>query len=355
MSNKSLTEQDVLEILKKVKYPGYSRDIVSFGMVRDITIDGDRVVVDLVMNGVEQRLADGIKEYARDAISAETGFSDIQITAEVTPPAEETSQSSPSEKSSPQPIPGVKFIIAVSSGKGGVGKSTIAVNLAAAAAKAGKKVGLMDADIHGPSLPTLLKVEDGPDTEGNQLIPIEKYGIKAMSIGFIIEPGQPLIWRGPMLNKALEQLIENTKWGELDVMFLDLPPGTGDVQISLAQKYKIDGAIAVTTPQALATEDVRRGAIMFQHTSVPVFGIVENMSYYRCPKCGDESHPFGEGGGERESSFLGIPLLGKIPLDPQTLLLSDRGEPVVNADPEGGSAKSYTQVWENVANFLKTI
>ncbi|MBU0518737.1 Mrp/NBP35 family ATP-binding protein [bacterium] len=306
------------------------------------------------MRGVEQRLADGLKEYTHNILKAEAGFKDVEILAEVTPPAEETHghQPPPEEKAPPQPIPGVKKIIAVSSGKGGVGKSTVAVNLAVAAVKAGKKVGIMDADIHGPSLPTLLHIEDGPGTEGDRMLPVEKYGIKGMSIGFIVEPGQPLIWRGPMLNKALEQLLDTTKWGDLDVLFLDLPPGTGDVQISLSQKYRIDGAIVVTTPQNLALEDVRRGAVMFQHTAVPVIGIVENMSYYSCPNCGHESHPFGAGGGEKESSFLGIPLLGKIPLDPQIMVQSDSGEPVVLAEPEGGSAKSYLQVWENVSNYI---
>jgi len=188
-------------------------------------------------------------------------------------------------------------------------------------------VGLLDADIFGPSLPVLFGFHDELPVGQNGPIPVEKFGVKAMSIGFLIESGQPLIWRGPLVNKALEQLLKDTQWGHLDVLFLDLPPGTGDVQLTLAQKYRMTGAIVVTTPQDIALSDVRRGAIMFKTVNVPVLGVIENMSYYRCSHCGDLSHPFGKGGGEREAQDLNLPLLGQLPLDPRTREQADAGCP----------------------------
>jgi ATP-binding protein involved in chromosome partitioning len=356
MTQKARNEAEVLEILKQVKYPGYSRDIVSFGMVRDIHIENTKLTVQLAMQGVEERMSEGIKEFALQALRLESGFENVQVDAEVVAPPQTEEQSEQPRRSDdmvdPQPMAGIDSIIAVSSGKGGVGKSTVAVNLAVSAAKQGKKVGLLDADIHGPSLPTLMGIKEQPQGRDNKILPFEKHGIKSMSIGYLIDANQPLIWRGPMLNKALEQIITDTIWGKLDILFFDLPPGTGDVQISLAQKYKLDGAVVVTTPQNLALADVTRGAVMFQHTNVPVLGIVENMSYYRCPNCGDVSHPFGEGGGTAEAAKLGLPLLGRLPMEPKILELSDRGEPVVLAEPESESAKNYQELWENLQKRL---
>jgi ATP-binding protein involved in chromosome partitioning len=352
MTQNPLSEAGVLELLKQIKYPGYSRDIVSFGMVKDIRTEDDKLTVLLQMQGVEDRIAEGIKEFTLEVLRAQSGYEQVQVDAEITPPKAAAKPDETMEKKGPRPIPGVDRIIAVSSGKGGVGKSTVAVNLAVAAAQAGKRVGIMDADIHGPSLPTLMGVHQHPEAKDNRISPIEKYGVKSMSIGYIVESGQPLIWRGPMLNKALEQILEDTIWGELDLLVIDLPPGTGDVQISMAQKVKIDGAIVVTTPQNLALEDVTRGAVMFKTTNVPVLGVVENMSYYRCPKCGHLSHPFGEGGGAREAGKLGLPLLAKLPMDPKTVELGDSGRPVVIAEPESESARNYRELWENIEKRL---
>lgn len=355
MSQNPLPKDGVWELLKTIKYPGYSRDIVSFGMVKDVRVEDNKLTIQLVLQGIEQRVADGIKEYTLEILRSNSGYEQIQVDAEVTPPRTEKKVSEPhaAGKPAPQPIAGIDRVLVVSSGKGGVGKSTVAVNLAVTAAKSGQRIGIMDADIHGPSLPTLLGVDYHPEAKDNRILPIEKFGIRAMSIGFIIESGQPLIWRGPMLNKALEQIMDDTVWGDLDMLIVDLPPGTGDVQISMAQKYKIDGAIVVTTPQNLALEDVTRGAVMFKTTDVPVLGIVENMSYYRCPQCGHLSHPFGEGGGKREAAKLGLPLLGELPMDPQTVDLGDRGEPIAIAAPESESAKSYQQLWNNISEHLK--
>lgn len=356
MTEGHIPEAIVIELLKKVKYPGYSRDIISFGMLKGTSVDNGKLIVHLAMNGVEEGAAQQIKEDTRHVLEAEAGFDEVRVEVESTPPdatADHEESVSSEQLFNPQPLPGVDKVIAVSSGKGGVGKSTVAVNLACVAAQQGLKVGLFDADIHGPSLPTLLGITTHPETTDEGIVPFEKHGIKSMSIGFIVESGQPLIWRGPMLNKALEQICQGTHWGDLDVLFVDLPPGTGDVQISLAQKYKIDGALVVTTPQNLALEDVRRGAIMFKHTNIPVLGVVENMSYYRCPHCGDLSHPFGEGGGLREAQGLELPLLGSIPLDPRIMELADQGIPIILQEPESETTKAYLELWENATNRLE--
>jgi ATP-binding protein involved in chromosome partitioning len=213
-------------------------------------------------------------------------------------------------------------------------------------------VGLLDADIYGPSLPTLFGLHEKPEMRDSGLLPLEKFGVKVMSIGFLIEGDQPLIWRGPIVHKALEQLLGDTHWGHLEVLFLDLPPGTGDVQLTLAQKFKLDGAIVVTTPQDIALADVRRGAVMFQKVNVPVLGIVENMSFYTCVNCGHTSHPFGQGGGQREAEQLGLPLLGRLPLDPRIMEQSDAGVPIVVAQGECEASKCYLSLWEETRKQL---
>ncbi len=354
MSKTDNSEAAVLELLKQIKYPGYSRDIVSFGMIKGIIIDGVNLTVQLKMEGVEDKIAKGLKDYTLEVLKNESGYEKVQVEVENIPkPGQSAKQTTQTGSiADPKPVKGVKRIVAVSSGKGGVGKSTIAVNLAVTAGQQGLKVGLLDADIHGPSFPTLMGIGTHPEANEEGVIPFDKHGIKSMSIGYLIEKDQPLIWRGPMLNKALEQIVNGTQWGELDVLFIDLPPGTGDVQISLSQKYKVDGALVVTTPQNLALDDTHRGAVMFQHTNVTVLGIIENMSYYRCPNCGDVSHPFGKGGGKREAERINLPLLGEIPMDPKILELADRGEPIVIADPESETSKSYRALWQNVAGKL---
>lgn len=347
----------VLEILKKVKYPGYSRDIVSFGMVQGIQVVEGELIVHLAMQNANPEAIAQVRREALKLLQAESGFDRVEL--EIEAAAEPVGHAGHGEAEgeqkvmNPQPVAGVKRIIAISSAKGGVGKSTIAVNLACVAAQSGLAVGLLDADIYGPSLPTLMGLHEKPEVGEQGLIPHEKFGLKAMSIGFLIEGDQPLIWRGPIVHKALEQLLGDTQWGSLDILFLDLPPGTGDVQLTLAQKFKLDGAIAVTTPQDISLADVRRGAVMFRKVNVPVLGIVENMSYYTCVNCGHTSHPFGEGGGRREAESLGLPLLGRLPLDPRIMEQSDAGVPIVVAQPHSEAAKSYLSLWEEIRKYLR--
>lgn len=357
MRNREQLKKSVLDILKSIKYPGYSRDIVSFGIVQDVQITDETATILLGMKGIAQATASEIQTQIIEKLKGEFGPRHIEVQWENQPSEQEGHQGGDESGSllNPKPLPGTDKIIAISSGKGGVGKSTVAVNLACTAARTGLRVGLLDSDIYGPSLPTLLGVKRGPVMGKNGPLPIEKHGIAAMSIGFIVERGQPLIWRGPMVNKALEQLLTQTEWGNLDILFLDLPPGTGDVQLTLAQKYKIDGALVVTTPQNIALEDVQRGAIMFRKVNIPVLGVVENMSYYRCVHCGHLSHPFGAGGGKKEADLLSLPLLGQIPLDPRTRELSDAGIPIVISEPESESTKSYKLLWEQTWKALEEV
>ncbi len=357
MTDQTQGKSSVLELLKKVKYPGYTRDIVSFGMVQDIKVVEGKLVVQLSLINVEDKIARLIQAEAQHLLERDSGFKQVEVQAE-----EATSTSTPNAHSSasddqkavnnPLPVAGVNKIIAVSSGKGGVGKSTVAVNLACTAAQSGLRTGLLDADVYGPSLPTLLGISSKPTATSNGLVPIEKFGLKTMSIGFLVDSGQPLIWRGPIVHKALEQLLGDTHWGQLDILFVDLPPGTGDVQLTLAQKFVINGALVVTTPQDIALADVRRGAVMFQKINVPVLGIIENMSYYTCGNCGHLSHPFGEGGGQREANLLGLPLLGYIPLDPRILEQSDAGIPIVVAEPASPATREYLALWEAVRKYI---
>jgi ATP-binding protein involved in chromosome partitioning len=247
-------------------------------------------------------------------------------------------------------IPGVKNIIAVASGKGGVGKSTTAVNLALALAAEGASVGMLDADIYGPSQPTMLGIAGRPESkDGKSLEPMEGHGIQAMSIGFLIDVETPMVWRGPMVTQALEQLINETKWRDIDYMVVDLPPGTGDIQLTLAQRVPVTGAIIVTTPQDIALMDARKGLKMFEKVNIPILGVVENMSLHICSKCGHEEHIFGAGGGERMSKDYGVELLGALPLDIRIREQADSGKPTVVADPDGRVAEIYRQIARRVA------
>ncbi|MGB0909937.1 MAG: Mrp/NBP35 family ATP-binding protein [Nitrospirales bacterium] len=238
-------------------------------------------------------------------------------------------------------IPGVKHVIAVSSGKGGVGKSTVTVNLAVALALMGKKVGLMDADIYGPNVPTMMGVSQAPEKDENKIIPAESHGVKVMSMGFFVPEETPVVWRGPMVHSAIQQFFRDVVWGELDYLLIDLPPGTGDVQLTLAQLVPLTGAITVTTPQEIALQDVRKGVAMFQKVNVPILGVLENMSFYVCGHCGERSEIFSHGGGEKAAEKFGVSFLGRIPLDPEIRRGGDAGAPIVVADPSSPQAETF--------------
>ncbi|MEY4966295.1 MAG: iron-sulfur cluster carrier protein [Pseudomonadota bacterium] len=254
----------------------------------------------------------------------------------------------------PSGIPGVATIIAVASGKGGVGKSTVAVNLALSLSRLGLKVGLLDADVYGPSLPRLMGITEKPESDGKKLKPIEKYGIKTMSIGFLVEEEQAMIWRGPMVQSALTQMLSDVEWAPLDVLVLDMPPGTGDAQLTIAQRVPLKGAVIVSTPQDIALIDTRKGITMFQKTQVPILGVVENMSMFTCPDCGSSHDIFGHGGARETAEKLGVPFLGEIPLVPRIRETSDAGTPVSVSVPDGPEAKAFLELAKKVAASLQT-
>lgn len=346
-----LTVQNVEDVLKKIKYPGFSRDIVSFGVVSRIEVNKNQIQIFLKFSSPN---AD-IKEKIRSAIEERIheNFKDVQFTITETSSADKTeSKSRPGGDpwADRAPIPDVKNIIAVASGKGGVGKSTVSTNLAIALSQLGLHVGLMDSDIYGPSIHIMMGVVDRPlVNEEQKILPLEKFGIKMMSMGFLVDSDAPLIWRGPLVMKAVEQFLRDVAWGELDVLVIDLPPGTGDAQLTLVQKTPLTGAIIVTTPQEVALVDARRGLKMFQKVNTRVLGIVENMSYFICPHCGKKSFIFGSEGGRRSAEELNVPLLGQIPIEPIVTESGDSGVPVVASYPDSASARAFLEVAQRIA------
>ncbi len=320
-----MNQQDIKEILKKVNYPGFSRDIVSFGLVKDIQVNSNQILVNLSISTQNEEHQNAIKSDVISVLSSETEIKDIQVNLGSQPVKQAPVQNAVSQ----QPIPSVKHVIAVASGKGGVGKSTVAVNLASELSK-NHKVGILDLDIYGPSLPMVIGSYDQPKITAEQkLIPIEKFGMKLMSFGFINSDNAPAIWRGPMVAKLTSQFFDDVLWGELDYLILDLPPGTGDIQLTLVQRLALTGAVIVTTPQDLALLDVKKGADMFKKVNTPVLGVVENMSHYLCPHCNETSEIFKGGGGKSESDRLDVPLLAQIYLTPELAKSADSGEPYV--------------------------
>ncbi|MDO8461602.1 MAG: Mrp/NBP35 family ATP-binding protein [Deltaproteobacteria bacterium] len=341
-----LNQETVMSVLKRVKEPELGRDIVSLDMVRDVVIKGK----DLFLTVVLTTPACPLKETIKNEIDREIKSAIPEVgTIEVTWSAEVKSRRIPSAND--KRIPGVKNVIAVGSGKGGVGKSTVAVNLALALKSEGASVGILDADIYGPSLPMMfgVKEEEKPKIIGDSRIePIERYGIKIMSMGFLLPSTEAIIWRGPMLGKMLQQFLEQVEWGALDYLIIDLPPGTGDVQLSLAQLIPLSGAVVVTTPQDVALADVKRAIKMFEVTKVPLLGLVENMSFFECPNCQTHHEIFHRGAADRYEK-LGIPLLGEIPLETTTSVSGDEGRPVVVKDPESPQAKRFIDFARQVA------
>jgi ATP-binding protein involved in chromosome partitioning len=341
-------ESRVWEALKTVKFPGMSRDIVSFGFVHTVKACAGVVAVDLQMSTHNPSAADKVKEEAERAIRALPDVHEVRVEMHVVKPPtrEESAQKAISQDATL--IPEVRHVVAVASGKGGVGKSTVAANLAVALAKLGHRVGLLDADIYGPSVPTMFGIGEKPIVLGNRILPFEKYGLKVMSLGFILETDTPVIWRGPMVMRAIEQMLGDVEWGALDYLILDLPPGTGDAQLTVTQRIPLAGAVIVTTPQDVALIDARKGLAMFRKVNVPVIGIVENMSTFVCPHCGVETHIFKEGGGKKTAELLETAFLGAIPLDPKIVLGGDAGVPIAVAEPRGPHAEAFRNVAEAV-------
>ena len=380
------TEAQVHDVLKTVAYPGYSRDIVSFGMVKNISIEGRNVGVLVRLTEHQPQIAGQIREAVSAALRSVPGVANLQVDLEM-PPAPSPQQAQqhhghgghgqhdhhghgghgqhdhqghghgrqapafPTDEA--QALPGVRSIVAVASGKGGVGKSTVATNLSVALSLAGLQTGLLDADIYGPNIPLLMGVDGQPEVRGdNRIVPFFNHGVKMQSLGFFLTDNTPVIWRGPMVMKAVQQLLQDTDWGELDVLVIDLPPGTGDVQLTLVQTVPLTGAVLVTTPQNLALLDVQKGAEMFRHVNAPLLGIVENMSFFLCPDCGKETEIFRRGGGLKESERLGIPLLGRIPLESAVCDAGDAGVPVVVGEPDGRAGQEFRQVAAAVVDVL---
>jgi len=348
-----LSPDGIRSVLKTIKYPGFTRDIVSFGIVKDIKIAGSSVEISLVLPKPDSKLESEITESVRNRILETPGVGDVSIRIAAREPKPAPGQG-PAKAEASSKLPKVKYYIAVASGKGGVGKSTVAVNLAVAIAKKRKNVGLMDADIWGPSLPIMLGVKDRPHaTEQNKIIPLEKYGLKLMSIGFLISDDETVIWRGPMVHGAIKQFIEDVEWEDTEYLVIDLPPGTGDAQLSIVQTAPLSGGLIVTTPQDVALVDVKRGVNMFRKLNVPILGVVENMSYLDVPGA-EPLDIFGRGGGRRMAEKFEVPFLGEIPLDPRIRKGGDSGVPIVMSDPDTPAGKAFDTLADIVLEAVES-
>ena len=348
----NITEQQILDALGTVQEPELHKDLVTLNMVRDITICGGAVKFTIVLTTMACPLKSKITGDCEAAVRKVPGVEQVSIDLTSDTPSHAAPQRG---QQSGQVVlqdllPTVRNVVAVASGKGGVGKSTVATNVAAALARDGASVGLLDADIYGPSVPTMLGIEEQPRvTSDERIIPIEKHGMQIMSIGFIIEEGQSVIWRGPMAAKMLQQFLSGVVWGDLDYLVIDMPPGTGDIQLTLTQSVPLAGGLIVSTPQAVALADVRRGVAMFEKVDVPILGVVENMSTFICPNCGHEEHIFDYGGARSEAESQGVPFLGEIPIDPAIRESGDAGVPVVVGDPDGPVAQAFHTIAREMA------
>ncbi len=373
-----ITEKDVLDRLSKVKGPDLEGDIVSLGMVGGIQIDGDKVIFSITVPAERAQELEPLRAAAQGSVERLDGVAKVMavLTGERKPGSAPVRPApSPAQMASVPPpmqaqaaasgggaagaaeqkagVPGIKSIIAVASGKGGVGKSTTSVNLALGLQASGLKVGVLDADIYGPSMPRLLGITDRPRANGRILNPLEGFGLKVMSMGFLVEEDTPMIWRGPMVISALTQMLREVAWGDLDVLVVDMPPGTGDAQLTMAQQVPLAGAVVVSTPQDIALIDARKGLNMFRKVEVPVLGIIENMSTFICPSCGERSDIFGHGGARKEAENLGVPFLGEVPLHMDIRSNSDNGTPVTVTDPDGPHAQIYRELAKGVIARLQ--
>ncbi|GBD93989.1 septum site-determining protein MinD [bacterium BMS3Abin05] len=343
-----LTKERVLEELKKIKYPGFSRDIVSFGVVKEVTVQNSVVVVNMSVITNDDTTGPQIEKDVRAALKAMPGVKDVKLSMNVQQANAARNIKSQGTGERAKYLENVSNKIAITSGKGGVGKSTVALNLAIAIAKQGKKVGLLDSDVYGPNLPMMAGVNAKPEVKDEKLVPFDVHHIKLMSLGFLLPEDTPLIWRGPLVAKAVEQLLRDVAWGDLDYFIIDMPPGTGDVQLSIAQLLDLSGAVIVTTPQDVALADAVKGVVMYQKVNVPVIGIIENMSNFVCPHCGRRTDIFGHGGGEKESKRLGVPFLGEIPLDVEIRIGGDTGRPIVEVNPDSPIAGVFFKLADRI-------
>ncbi len=342
-------ESQVAAALSAIQNPRVGGDVLSAGMVRDLAVtDGGHVSLTFVLSREDSA---GMVREVRRALQQVSGVTDVKI--EVVEPKAQPAPQGTAPAASPHapPTSGLEqlgHVLAISSGKGGVGKSTIAANLAAELARQGRRVAVMDADVYGPNIPRMFGINEKPLVKDGKIVPLERYGVKLISLGFLVDRDAPAIWRGPIVTKIIQQFLRNVDWGQLDYFIVDLPPGTGDAQLSLAQSVQLDGAIIVTTPQEVAIGDALRGAKMFDRVGVPVIGIVENMSYFECPHCGKRTHVFLADGGQHLAQELNVPLLGKVPLQARMADLADDGKPIVLAEPDSPAAKALAQMAKEV-------
>lgn len=358
----ALSQNDILRALELVKLPASGQSLAASGRIGDILIDGGKVIFAIGIDATEAGAMEPVRKAAESAVGGIPGVTQVLVglTADKAPGRAPSQAAEARRQAHGQPgpggpvpkaagIPGVKQIIAVASGKGGVGKSTTTANLAVGLATLGLKVGVLDADIYGPSVPKIFGITGKPRLiSGRTLAPMEAYGLKIMSIGFLIDEETPMIWRGPMVISAITQMLREVAWGELDVLVVDMPPGTGDAQLTMAQQTPLAGAVIVSTPQDLALLDARRGVAMFKKVEVPILGIVENMSYFICPECGHRSDIFAHGGARHEAERLHVPFLGEIPLAMPIRETSDGGRPIVASDPDSAHAKAYVALARQV-------
>ncbi|MDD2677432.1 MAG: Mrp/NBP35 family ATP-binding protein [Methylacidiphilaceae bacterium] len=343
----SLTTEAVRQELRTVKYPGFSRDIVSFGLVKEVSVENGTVSLRLEMTTADPQVPAQIEQQLRERLARLPGV--VRVEVAISP-----SGSQPAARAPEAAPSSIRHIVAVASGKGGVGKSTVAANLAIALQKEGAKAaGLCDCDIYGPSIPLMLGTRESPQvTPEQRLVPIERFGLRVMSMGLLLDSGQPAVLRGPMVTRYTQEFLRNVDWGDLDVLVLDLPPGTGDIQLTIVQTVRLSGAVVVTTPQEVALIDARKAVGMFEKVNVPLLGILENMSYFLCPNDQNRYDIFGAGGGRREAERIGVPFLGEIPLEIAIRESGDQGVPIVLAEPDRPSSRAFRDAAKKLLDTL---
>ncbi len=346
------TADEIREKLKGVRYPGFSRDIVSFGLVKEIACEKGRVTLDMAVATSDEAVIGQIQEASAAAVRTLPGV--VSVAINIARPAGGGTASAPAGQGAARSeLEGVRHVVAVASGKGGVGKSTVAANLACAFHRLGMATGLCDCDIYGPSMGLMFGTVENPEVDGEQrILPVRRHGLSLMSMGFLLDPESPAILRGPMVTRYTQQFLRGVLWGKLDMLVLDLPPGTGDIQLTIVQTVALSGAVIVTTPQEVALIDARKAAAMFSRVSVPILGLIENMSHFVCPSDGKRYDIFGKGGGKREAERLGIPLLAEVPLDIPTREAGDEGTPILVRDPGNPVSKAFESAAKQIAGAL---